>query len=197
MTRRVLASALAAVLLTGACTVNVEPTDPDPGGPSVEQFREQNAVDYDLTSRPTAQELGVPEGRDSAIFDRDGSQYWDVSFTLPGGSTFTTGKAIAVGVFISDPPGGLLNSVGINVRAESEAELADLLRGGGAQLGLDPAEVERYLDNPNRLDGQVLHGRAFGYLMTSVELRPQSARPGVVALNYTFVWEPGVTGASS
>ncbi len=183
MTRRVQACALAAVLLTGACTVDVEPTDPDSGGPSVEQFREQNAVDYDLTSPPTAQELGVPEGRDSAIFDRDGSQYWDVSFALPGGSTFTTGKAIAVGVFIKDQPGGLLNSININVRAESEDELAALLRGGGAQLGLDPTEVERYLDNRNRLDGQVLRGRAFGYLTTSVELRPQSARPGVVALN--------------
>ena len=195
--RPVLASALAAVLLTGACTVSVEPTDPDPGGPSLEQFREQNAVDYDLTTPPTAQDLGVPEGRDSAIFDRDSSTYWDISFTLPGGSTFTTGKAIAVGIFIKDQPGGLLNSVNINVNADSEDELATLLRSGGAQLGLDPVQVERYLDDPNRLDNQVLDGRTFGYLFTSVGLRPQPSREGVVALNYNFDWEPGAAGATS
>lgn len=191
--RPALASALAlTVLLTGACTVSVDPTDPPPTGPSIELFRAQNAVTYDLTTPPTAQDLGVEQGRDSAIFDRDGSQYWDVRFSLPGGSTFTTDKAIAVGVFIEDRPGGLLNSVGVNVRAESEQELTALLRRDVSQLGLDPAVVERYLTgSQTRLDGQVMEGRAFGYLRSSVELRPQSVRPGVVALNYSFVWDPG------
>lgn len=181
--------------------MSVEPTDPDPTGPSLELFREQNAVDYDLTSPPTAQQLGVPEGRDTAIFDRDGSEFWDVSFQLPGGSTFTTSQAIAVGIFIENRPGGLLNSVGINVNADSEEELADLLARDVDQLGLDPAQVERFLADYRRSGSNttnvVLHGQDFGYLSTSVDARPATGEPGKLALNYDFTWEPGGAEAPS
>lgn len=182
-------------LLTGACTVT-SPSDPGRDRPSLEQFRAQNGVSYDLSTPPSADELGLTGGRDSAIFDRDGSQYWDVDVRLPEGASFSTGRTIAVTVFLSFVPGGLLNAVGINVRAENQAQLSELLRRDVDQLGLDPAQVERYLASPNRLDNQVLDGRDFGYLSTSVELRPQSDRPGVVALNYSFTWEPTTTPAA-
>ena len=193
MTRRAgLGTALAlTALLTGACTV-ATPSDPTGDRPSIEQFRAQNAVAYDLTTPPTAAELGVPEGRDSAIFDRDGPQYWDVAFQLPDGATFSTGRAIAVTVFLSDVPGGLLNEVGINVNADDEAQLSDQLRRDVDQLGIDPARVESYLASTNRLTNQILDGREFGYLSTSIELRPQSGEPGGVAMNYKFFWEPGI-----
>ena len=198
MTRRLprACSSVLAVLLIAACTV----TTSDPGDDdqrAVERFREQNAVQYDLTAPRTAQELGVEPGRDSAIFDRDSSEYWDVTFQLPGGTTFRTGGAIAVAVIVSDEPDALVNSVGINVQAQDDDELAELLQRDVAQLGLQPADVQEVLrevqQQPLSLQGsgftRGLTGGTFGYLSTYVEVRT-SLDDDRIAVNYDFNWDP-------
>ncbi|HEU0104506.1 MAG TPA: hypothetical protein VFR07_19520 [Mycobacteriales bacterium] len=195
--------AVATTLLTGACTVS-SPSAPTSASEqqTLQRFRKDLAVRYDLTVPRTAQELGVAAGYTSALFDRDGSEYWTVTLVLPGGREFVTSRASRVGVFIPDEPGGLLNSVTVNARVVDLDALLVELNAAVDQLGLDRAEVARFVAeqrrNPvsvsNPVNHQVLSGTPLGHLTTNVEPRVTRNDDGV-AVNYTFTWEPRAASA--
>lgn len=192
---------LLTTLLTGACTVSSPPAPaPDTSRGAVEQFRRDREVRYDLTRPRTAQELGVREGSDSAIFDRDDAEYWDVTFALPQDRAFSTSAAIAVGVFIGDPvvPGGLLNEVGVNAQARDLDDLAGQLTVAAQQLGLDQAAMDDFIARERRQPPTTTspeHHRVFtsppiGHLTATAEPRISQGRD-YIAINYSFTWEPG------
>ena len=172
---------------------------PSNDAPALQRIRQDKAVHYDLTAPRTAQELGIPADRDSAIFDRDGSDYWTVTITLPQGRTFSTSTAIAVGLMVPEYFAGSASKsrVGINARAADADDLEVQLQAAVEQLSVDAGQVSAFLaqvreqplttTNPTR--NSVFDGRPVGHLTTSVEARLEEGRDSI-ALNYSFSWVP-------
>jgi hypothetical protein len=188
---------LAALLLTGGCTVPSTSSPDDVGQQTLQRFFEDRVVHWDLTAPRTAQELGVRKGSYSAIFDRNGDDYWTVTFDLPGGRQFTSTRAIAVGVFIPDVPGGLLDGVTVNAHVRDLDELTAELASAATQLGLNREHLAGFLGQQRRFplstrnpeSSTVLSGPAIGHLTTDVEPRLGVNDDGI-AINYTFNWTP-------
>jgi len=180
--------------------VTVEPPEQDVARETAERINRDGGVAYDLTVAPTAQALGLPVDRDDGFFDRDSSDYWEVSVVLPGGSTFTTSRAYGTAVRIPSPPSGLRNLVGVNARARDVDDLETVLGAAVDTLGLDVREVALYVQDvrrkPPATGGDpgktVLTGKDFGYLTTSVSVRP-TAGDKEIAVNYSFTWPSAKT----
>lgn len=164
-----------------------------------EKFKAEGAVRYDLARPPTAQDLGVAEGRTSAIFDRgSGDPLWDIKFTLPGGTVWTT-KAFAVAVAVEPPGATLGNEIVVNARADNAEDLRRRLLADAPVLGLNVEQVNswvtelihRPLTTSNSSDTIVFRARTFDYLTVSVEARARR-EVETISVNYKFYWNPFV-----
>ena len=184
--------AAAAILLTGACTVPSTSSTDDIQRQTVQRFRKEHVVHWDLTVPRSAQEFGVRPSQDSAIFDRNSREFWTVTFDLPGGRHFTTKKAIAVGVYI---PANSLAVVTINVDVRDLAELNTELVAAATSLGIDRQQIAGFLSEQRRYpltttnpeSSTVFHGPPIGHIVAEVEPR-LGVNDNGIAINYNFNW---------
>ncbi len=157
-----------------------------------ERFQESRVVRYDLTTPPSAEELGIDEGKVSAAFNREGPGYWRYELLLPSDRVFVSegfGHRVSL-----DPQGGLGNGLVVNSRL-SDIESADAaLRLAEPVLGLAEDSITAWLREAlaQRKRGEddlvvsVIPGARLEYLSVSVEARVRGS--GDVVLNWDFTW---------
>ena len=140
-TRRAwLPTALAALLLTTGCTLD-QAREVQPRGPLVAE----DVIRLDLRQPPTREQAGFAEGRNSVIFERVGPSI-DVEVTLPGGLLRTD----AFGVVLAGPLSGSGDQavkVVLNRRLPDLAAVQRELLEEAPALGLDPAEIQAFVDD--------------------------------------------------
>lgn len=158
------------------------------------RFSRTGTVEYDLSSPPTAAQVGLPAGERSAAFNRDGTAYWRYRIALPDGRSFTT-LGFGHVVTVDPPPTGLGNQLLVNTEAaDLDAATTDLLRAAPV-LGLDEEQIRRWeaqskarpMTLADPLDNTVFRGSGLGYLTMDVQAMRSEDTPGV-SLGWSFLW---------
>ena len=186
----VMATVLA--LTAGGCNVTVGNNERSAQREAIDEVVADGEVTLDLTAPPSRVDLGMQDGRESVILEREGGEAFDVTVVFRDGTRLTI-PAVTMGVYADDPESDP-TSVTVRRAGEGMPVIETALDQAVADLGVDRADADAVIAQSARAtEGQADVQRS---LTTSVQPPDRLSLRTIAkaireeyAVNYTVEWD--------
>jgi hypothetical protein len=177
---------------TEGCNVTVGNNERSAQRDAISEVLADGEVTLDLTDPPSRADLGMQDGRESVILEREGGEEFDVTVVFRDGTRLTI-PAVTMGVY-ADDPGADPTSVTVRRAGEGLPVVETALDEAVSDLGVDRAEADAVVEQSARAtDGQADVRRS---LTTSVQPPDRLSLRTIAkaireeyAVNYTVEWD--------
>lgn len=159
---------------------------------AIDEVVADGEVTLDLTAPPSRADLGMQDGRESVILEREGGEAFDVTVVFRDGTRLTI-PAVTMGVYADDPESDP-TSVTVRRAGEGMPVIETALDQAVADLGVDRADADAVIAQSARAtEGQADVQRS---LTTSVQPPDRLSLRTIAkaireeyAVNYTVEWD--------